>query len=336
MHDAAAKLGVEIKLIVGPNMGHKFDPASRKEFMEFHVGAMERGRVAGANRKSIKFTTRTLRYNKCDWISVEEQHRVYAPSLIEARQSDEAITIKTDNVRVLQISLPVNARPLSVDGQSISIEPASSNILVRQTGAKWTLIDSAEFTKNPLLHKRHRLQGPIDDAFLDAFVCVTASEAPWSPKHEAYSRYVIDRFAGEYDKWLRARLPIQSSSAIDLSTDKNFVLFGDPGSNPAIASVVEHLPIRWTKDRITVAGKSFSTEDHSIAMIYPNPKNTKRYVVLNSGHTFHEKDFKNSNAWLFPRLGDIAVQKFTATGDGRFREETVWAANFNADWELDD
>jgi hypothetical protein len=30
-------------------------------------------------------------------------------------------------------------------------------------------------------------------------------------------------------------------------------------------------------------------------------------VVLNSGHTFGEKEFRGTNALLFPRLGDYAV-----------------------------
>ena len=42
-------------------------------------------------------------------------------------------------------------------------------------------------------------------------------------------------------------------------------------------------------------------------MIYPNPLNPNKYVVLNSGHTFGEKDFKGTNALLYPRWGDYAV-----------------------------
>ena len=47
--------------------------------------------------------------------------------------------------------------------------------------------------------------------------------------------------------------------------------------------------------------------------IHPNPLNPKRYVVLNSGHTFGDADFRGTNAWLYPRLGDYSV--LTATGD---------------------
>jgi hypothetical protein len=42
-------------------------------------------------------------------------------------------------------------------------------------------------------------------------------------------------------------------------------------------------------------------------LIAPNPLNPLRYVVFNSGHTFHEEEFKGTNALLYPRLGDYAM-----------------------------
>ena len=55
---------------------------------------------------------------------------------------------------------------------------------------------------------------------------------------------------------------------------------------------------------------------------------------MNSGHTFHAADFRNSNAWLFSRLGDIAVQKLEKLDDGGYQESVVWADFFDASWKL--
>jgi hypothetical protein len=55
--------------------------------------------------------------------------------------------------------------------------------------------------------------------------------------------------------------------------------------------------------------------------------------VINSGHTFHEPQFKASNANLYPRLGDIAVVKFNPMKDG-YSEEPVFADIFNSRWRL--
>ena len=56
--------------------------------------------------------------------------------------------------------------------------------------------------------------------------------------------------------------------------------------------------------------------------------------MINSGHTFHEKDFKASNAWLFPRLGDIAVQRFEKNAKDGYDETVEWAAIFHSGWLL--
>jgi len=57
-------------------------------------------------------------------------------------------------------------------------------------------------------------------------------------------------------------------------------------------------------------------------------------VVINSGHTFHAKDFIASNSWLFPRLGDIAVQKFERSETGDYKETVAWATLFDMNWQL--
>jgi hypothetical protein len=89
--------------------------------------------------------------------------------------------------------------------------------------------------------------------------------------------------------------------------DYNLVLFGDPVTNPWIAQVLAGLPLKWTPKEIVIAGKTFSAADHTVALIYPNPLNPERYVVLNTGHTFSPKLFDDTHWLLFPRLGDYAV-----------------------------
>ena len=91
--------------------------------------------------------------------------------------------------------------------------------------------------------------------------------------------------------------------------------------------------MKWTKDGLEVNGETYDPSTHGLALIYPNPLNRRRYVVINSGHTFHEKDFRGTNALLFPRLGDIAVQTFERSGEG-YTESVVWAAMFNPSWKL--
>ena len=97
--------------------------------------------------------------------------------------------------------------------------------------------------------------------------------------------------------------------AIDAAdiANHNLVLFGDPASNSVIARVLPKLPLRWTRQEIAIGAERYAASDHVAVLVYPNPLNPKRYVVLNSGHTFGAEDFRGTNAWLYPRIGDYAV-----------------------------
>src|SRR5262249_4092257 len=80
-----------------------------------------------------------------------------------------------------------------------------------------------------------------------------------------------------------------------------------PRSNSVIGRMIDKLPIRWTESEVVVGTQKFSASDHIPVLIYPNPLKPKRYVVINSGHPFGDADFRGTNAWLYPRVGDYAV-----------------------------
>jgi len=165
------------------------------------------------------------------------------------------------------------------------------------------------------------LTGTIDDAFMDSFLCVRPSG-----KHAAFGR--LTRFEAEFAKWLRGDLRIADDNAVTAQQirDHHLVLFGDPQTNVLIKRIAGKLPIRWDKGAIHVGAKTFDARAHLLVMIYPNPLNPDRYVVLNTGHTFGEKEFRGTNALLYPRLGDWAVL------DGK--GEPVAAGLFDDNWRL--
>ena len=98
--------------------------------------------------------------------------------------------------------------------------------------------------------------------------------------------------------------------------------------------MLPHLPLTWTKEQIALNGKAVSAANHVPVLIYPNPLNPSRYVVLNSGHTFHEADFKGTNALLYPRLGDWAVIKPTPTKEDPAAYEVAAAGLFDENWQF--
>jgi len=153
---------------------------------------------------------------------------------------------------------------------------------------------------------------------------------------QEYARKDLERFSSEWAKYLRGELPIKNDSDVtaeDIAT-KHLILFGDPSSNSLLAQVVPRLPLKWSAKSIALGGKEYDASKHVPAMIYPSPLAADRYVVINSGHTFHKEDFEGTNALLYPRLGDFAVLGLVGDEKDPLAIEVKTAGLFDDFWHL--
>lgn len=113
----------------------------------------------------------------------------------------------------------------------------------------------------------------------------------------------------------------------------NLVLWGDPTTNSVLTRIADRLPIPWTHEKIRAGDREFSSENHGLVLIAPNPLNARRYVVLNSGFTYREYDYLN-NARQVPKLPDWAVINLETPPNSRTPGSVVAADFFNERWEL--
>lgn len=345
MAEAAKAHGVDIKVIIGPKMGHAFDPESQKEFMAFHREKSAKGRPRFGERREIRFETRTLKYATCDWLTIEEMQKVYEPTSVHAKvNADGDVEIQTVNVEAFRLARDIAANAI-VDGVTLECRSAGEGLLPDvyyvRNGESWKVLsyqESKSFSENRTLQKRPGLQGPIDDAFASRFVCVKGQGKSPSELSQRWSDETLQTFASEFSQWMRGDVQVLNESDVtpEMIQSSNLILFGDPDSNGLLKKMLPDLPVEWTSDKIRVGNQEWSRADHSVSLIYPNPRNRRRYVVINSGMTFHEKDFKASNAWLFPRLGDIAVMKIEVDAKGQLSSTPVWSQVFNSSWKLDE
>lgn len=157
---------------------------------------------------------------------------------------------------------------------------------------------------------------------------------------QAWADASLKRFAYEWHRYFRGELPVKDDTAVtDEDVRKyNLVLFGDPGSNALIARVLPKLPATWTEKELTFGKDRYTATGHAPVMIQPNPLAAGRYVAINSGHTFREKELASLNYLLFPRLGDWAVLKVGATAPTNpsdpLEEEVIRAGFFDERWLL--
>lgn len=311
--------------LIGPKTGHAWHPDSKAQSNAFIAKALE---TAGRVPSHLRCVTYTTRFNTCHWLTVDGLDETYQRGEVDAIRTEDGThyTVTTKNINRLTFTAP--GAVFTIDGQALN---AGANPSFEKKSSTWAIVAErrrADAGTPAGMRKTHGLQGPVDDAFRDGFLCVRPTGTPWNPVAREWAAKTLEVFSGDFAKWLRGDVRVKDDRNVGASdvADYNLILFGDPGSNSVMARVIGKLPIRWSKTEIAVGTQKFGAADHIPILIYPNPLNPTRYVVINSGHTFGEADFRGTNAWLYPRLGDYSV--LTANG------EVALSRFFDEHWQL--
>lgn len=269
--------------------------------------------------RDIRFVTWTLKFSRCNWLEILGLESHYERAQIEASVAADGLITVTEPRNITRFAihppaLQAAGASLSVHGTKVELPELSSRVtrpvVIERHSGKWRYQGTLDTVT--LTGKRPGLQGPIDDAFSRPFLCVQGTGKPWNPEVGAWADANLKRFADEWRRHYRGDLPIKNDTEVteDDVRQKNIILFGDPGSNLWIARILPQLPIQWTRDTLQIGKQIHSAGDHGIQMIHPNPLPgaLDRYVVLNSGHTYHAPELRFSYM-VFPRLGDWAILK---------------------------
>ncbi|HXG47183.1 MAG TPA: prolyl oligopeptidase family serine peptidase, partial [Methylomirabilota bacterium] len=344
MARALAEERIDLVHLVGPQTGHKYHPATREEINRRIDALAARGRDPLPWR--VRFTTWTLRYNRMHWVVVDglERHWQRARVTADLDPHRPAVTIFTTNVSALTLAVPPGACPFEVtatptveiDGQTIAARrPASDRsweVAFRKSAGRWQPAAASDGESG--LRKRHGLQGPIDDAFMDSFLMVRPTGRPWHETTAAWAAAELTHATNHWRRHFRGDAPVKDDAAVtdeDLAAH-HLVLWGDPGSNRLLARLVDRLPLRWTPGELVANDQSHPAGRHMPVLIYPNPLNPRRYVVLNSGFTFREYDYLN-NARQTPKLPDWAVVDVTRPVTSRAPGGIAAAGFFDEQWQ---
>jgi predicted esterase len=324
---------LSLRRVWGTNVGHKYTPDAKVEIIRFVDEAI--ASAGSVFPEEVHFSTRTLRYNRARGITVLglDEHWQRADVRL-ARTPSGDLEVTTRNVRALSLALPPGIAPaeIQIDGRRVSnARPVTREgttsypALIKDGRGRWRQVAALQ---DDTLEKRPRLQGPIDDAFMDAFLVVRPTARD---RHEARDAWVQKQLAAATNEWraqFRGDAPVKDDSAVSDSdiAERNLILFGTPGSNRLLSRIVEKLPVRWDASTVRLGRQSFSSETHVPVLIFPNPLNPKRYVVLNSGFTFAAAG-KGSNAQQTPKLPDYAI---VSLADNK----AILAGFFDEQWRL--
>lgn len=324
MGEAFRKEGLPFTNLISPGTGHVQDPATHAEQLR-RIGAFAERGVDRAP-KSLRFVTWTLKYPRAHWLEVLGLDRHYRRAEIRAALTPEGTVVEPPvNINRFALQPAALKGPLRIAGRTVPYPAAKKALVFERSGDRWVCRGRRSAYRPS--GKAPGLQGPIDDAFTRPFLCVRGTGTPWNDRAHAWARAALDRFTNEWNRYFRGELPVKDDTDVTDEDVKrhNLILFGDPGSNRWIRKVLPKLPLRWTRTELRLGGQTYSAGDHAPVLINRNPLARDRYVVLNSGHTFHEAELSTLNYLLFPRLGDWAVMRIGS-------EEPVRAGYFDENW----
>jgi len=334
MEQAMAAEGLKLERLIGPKTEHKYEPATKKELITRLEKLADTGR--DDTPREIRFTTYTLRYADAAWVRIVGLARHWERADLTALHTGYGTaTVTTKNVTALSVTLP-RLRTVTLDGQALTVPASSPSPLPshfsRDNAGQWSLRSAADTN----LRKISGLTGPIDDAFMEPFVFVRPTGQPLNARLGAWTTAELAHATKMWRDIFRGDAPVKDDTALsdaDIAA-KNLILWGDPTSNRILTRLLAtgKLPLTWDGQSLTVRGQTYDAAHHAPILIFPNPLNPARYVVLNSGIDFREHAY-GSNSLQLPKLPDYAIIDLREPAGPRWPGKIATAGFFDEAWK---
>jgi hypothetical protein len=319
--------------VIGPGVPHKIKPEAKPEVETVVAAGIAKHEPVP---KKVRFATYSLIYPKMEWITVLGLERQWERAEVTAEVvADGTTKISTKNVSTIEVNgSPATKPTVVIDGQSLTALPSKSTLgaVFHKENGKWATgplaVKAILGTKNPTLC------GPIDHAFMSSFVFVKPTGKPLNDKVGAWVASEFEHATGFWRKVFRGETPVKNDTAItdaDIQ-NSNLILWGDPSSNAVLKKIAAQLPVKWDAKNLVFAGQTYDATHTAPVLIFPNPLNPTKYIVLNSGPTFREDALLN-NSQQIPKLPDWALVDINTPADGKWPGAVLDAGFFDEQWK---
>jgi pimeloyl-ACP methyl ester carboxylesterase len=298
-YSALKKLGYQAIYREVEGMGHWWDDKETEgidcvdsdELLDFL-----RNEKRNPNPKHIFFKTTDIGLNnKNDWLDIDEPERLYNDSLIDAEIKDSTITVKTENIAQFTIHLSselISQKEinLKINGQELRCKLSVKDFITLQKkgrqfqlkkSEKQKLLQRPSGAKN--IKKSSAFFGPIKKAYFSPFILVygTQGDSDSTEINLHHARVEAQNW------WWRGNGHAEIIPDIELNSEiihqYNLILFGGPETNAVSAKIKKDLPISIKNNRLIIDGQEIEKDDVAFQMIYPNPLNPEKYVVIKGG-----------------------------------------------------
>ncbi|HEY3378848.1 MAG TPA: PHB depolymerase family esterase [Armatimonadota bacterium] len=317
--------GYAVRYWEHPGMGHE-QPLGCEEALMQWLLAQRRSYPA-----MVRLRAGELRSAAAHWLRVEQRDDPTAFICAEAEVIGPNV-IRLDSENALQVTLSPRAplvdeaKPLQVlwNGVARSVKWVDGHVTVRAPGYL-----------PPALGKTPERAGPAADLYQTPFAIVQGTCAPDPLMRAACAQAAAALLARwEQEQHCRPRFLLDSDVTEADCRAYSLLLVGGAQDNLIAKRFAGNLPYTLTPSDITVDGHRFAAQDAALQLVYPNPLQRARYLVVlaatspagmqHVGTTLRDVDFcisdGTSTPWLAAgyfdnawRLRDAYIERGTAT-----------------------
>ena len=280
--------------------------------------------------RKVAFRTFSLKYPSAYWVTIEEVERWAEPAEVRAELTDAGkIVVETENVAALALGPGIPGIP---DGRDASVTVNGRAVTPLDTRDGRLLIRLRPESQAAGVMKSRELCGPIREAYDGPFIIVYPSA---ENDLTASDRANAARLAREWEAYAQAAPRLRADSDVTEADirDHHLILCGSPATNSVLAGIAERLPLRIEPAAYVVGSHVFPTAGNGLQMIYPNPQNPSRYVLVVHGAQWGAELQPNHRLDLLPDFIIYSCQ--TERDDTMFpTNRFLCAGYFDGNWRL--
>ncbi|MEO8061921.1 MAG: prolyl oligopeptidase family serine peptidase [Pseudomonadota bacterium] len=238
--------------------------------------------VRNPDPRHVRLRSAELRHAKAYWVEVLQPGSPLEFMRVDAEVVDRnVIRLDTDNVLDVSLSptkdLVDPAEPVKVVWNGVAQDLTLQGGSLRLTSAAY---------KPATLRKTAQLPGGSDDFFVTPFAVVIGTTA----KDPAMKELCQVKAQAFMDSWRDAqKQPVRVFKDTEITAADiakySLILMGGADANLVTAKLARQLPLRVTRDAVTIDGRQIRAKDSVVQLLYPNPRNHERYVWVIAGQS---------------------------------------------------
>lgn len=310
--------------------------------------------IRETNPQRVLLLCESLICNKAYWLQIDGRSDENTIALIDATISGQTIYVKHKNIDAYSIDLKIapldETKPIDIveiplqsdkdittandnNDQNYSLSVTDNDILrfhcdltstsktcsnVKAVNYLGVISDDLIFSRKPLRYlnasyvKTSKLSGPLKDTFTNAYVVVYGTAGKDAAFIESCKKVA---------KIIAAGAPCIADANVtpDIISTYNIIFIGTPQSNSLLAKITEELPVQIKGGNVFANNQKFTDEDMGFLVIYPNPLNPQRYILVFSANSTKAMT-KSPEAFL--QVNDICpadIGIYQVTDQGRLK-----------------